>query len=90
MLVNEDVSAGFVASLERLGLIVHRVALLELFGKAGGGPACATLHLPRTLSLPPDAPFRFSAVREVAIARREAIPERLHVSPEFFAGKARG
>lgn len=90
VLVNEDVSAGFLASLERLGLTVHRVALLELFGKAGGGPACATLQLPRSLSLPPEAPFRFSANREAAFARRGAIPEHLHVSPEFFAGKARG
>lgn len=90
VLVNDDVSAGFAASLERLGLTVHRVALLELFGKAGGGPACATLQLPRTLSLPPDAPWRFTTQREVAFSRREAIPERLRVSPEFFAGKARG
>lgn len=90
VLVNEDVSAGFVAALERLGLTVHRVALLELFGKAGGGPACATLHVPRSLSLPSHSPLRYSVNRAAAFARREAIPEQLHVSPEFFAGKARG
>ena len=62
----------------------------ELFGKAGGGPACATLYLPRTLAVPDDAPFRYSVSREAVRRRREAIPARLSVAPEYFAGKARG
>ncbi len=90
VLVNNGVSAGFVAALERLGLTVHPVPLGELFGKAGGGPACATLPLPRSLAIPAHAPFRYSAGRAAAIKRREAIPESLRVSPDFFAGKARG
>jgi hypothetical protein len=90
VLVNEDVSAGFVAALERLGLVVHRVQLLELFGKAGGGPACATLQLPRSVELPATSPLRYSVNRAAAQARKDQIPERLHVAPEFFAGKPRG
>ena len=57
------VSAEFVGELERLGLTTHRVPLFELFGKAGGGPACATLYLPRTLSLPASFPARYTATR---------------------------
>ncbi len=90
VLVNEAVSAGFGSAIERLGLAVHRVPVRELFGKAGGGPACATLPLPATLRVPANAPFRFSVNRAAAVARRETIPERLRVSPEFFTGKARG
>jgi hypothetical protein len=84
------VSAAFVAAIEGLGLRPHRVPLYELFGKAGGGPACATLYLPRSLTVPAEAPFRFSVTREAARRRREAIPDRLTVAPEYFAGKARG
>lgn len=90
VLVPDGVSAGFIATLERLGLTIHRVPLFELFGKAGGGPACATLYLPRSLSVPASAPFRYSASRVAARARRETIPERLRVSADYFAGKARG
>jgi hypothetical protein len=90
VLVPDGVSAKFVADLEALGLEVHRVPLFELFGKAGGGPACATLYLPRTLEVPASAPFRYSATRDAVIARRMRIPERLVVSPEYFAGKSRG
>src|SRR5690606_22795824 len=42
VLVPDGVSPAFIADLERLGLVTHRVPLFELFGKAGGGPACAT------------------------------------------------
>jgi len=66
------------------------VPLYELFGKAGGGPACATLYLPADLSLPDDAPIRYSVQRAAARARRERLPARLEVDPGFFAGKARG
>mgnify|MGYP006201296293 CR=1 FL=1 len=31
---------------------MRRVALFELFGKAGGGPACATLYMPDDLPVP--------------------------------------
>lgn len=90
VLVPDGVSAAFTDALERLGLATHRVPLYELFGKAGGGPACATLYLPRSLTVPVDAPFRYSVSREAVRRRRDAIPERLTVAPEYFAGRTRG
>ena len=90
VLVPDGVSAEFVASIERLGLATHRVPLFELFGKAGGGPACATLYLPRTLELPANLPLRYSVTRDRVRARRERIPEALRVDRAFFAGKPRG
>lgn len=90
VLVPDGVSSGFLDAVTRLGLGIHRVELFELFGKAGGGPACATLYLPKTLAVPSTAPFRYSVSRDTARARRDAIPERLTVSPEFFLGKSRG
>jgi len=90
VLVPDGVSAAFVAELARLGLVTHRVPLFELFGKAGGGPACATLYLPRTLELPEHHPSRYSTTRALVRARRERIPERLHVDPAFFENKPRG
>jgi hypothetical protein len=90
VLVPDGVSAAFIAALEALGLGVHRVPLFELFGKAGGGPACATLYLPKTLEVPANASFRYSATRDTVVARRMRIPERLVVDPAFFAGKSRG
>jgi hypothetical protein len=90
VLVPEGVSAGFEGALNRLGLETRRVPLFELFGKAGGGPGCATLYLPTGLPIPANAPFRYSATREAVRARRERIPARLSVSPEFFRGKRRG
>ena len=61
VLVPDGVSPQFVAAIEKLGLAVHRVPLFELFGKAGGGPACATLYLPRTLDVPAESPLRYSS-----------------------------
>ncbi len=90
VLVPEGVSPRFTATLGRLGLRVLPVPLFELFGKAGGGPACATLYLPADLSLPEEAPIRYSVRRAEARARRERLPERLEVDPGFFAGRARG
>lgn len=90
VLVPDGVSAAFTEHLQRLGLLTHRVPLFELFGKAGGGPACATLYLPRSLVVPDKLTLRYSATRDVVRARRERIPESLHVDREFFAGKARG
>ena len=90
VLVPDGVSAAFIAAIEGLGLTPHGVPLYELFGKAGGGPACATLYLPRTLAVPADAPFRYSVSRDAVRRRRDAIPERLSVAPEYFAGKPRG
>jgi hypothetical protein len=90
VLVPDGVSATFIADLERLGLASHRVPLFELFGKAGGGPACATLYMPRALSLPEKLAFRYSTTRDAVRARRDKIPETLHVDPEYFAGKSRG
>src|SRR5205085_7436358 len=90
VLVPDGVSAKFANAIEGLGLAIHRVPLYELFGKAGGGPACATLYLPRGLRVPAGAPFRYSATREAVHARRERVPEKLTVDPDFFAGKSRG
>ncbi len=90
VLVPDGVSPAFVAAIERLGLGVHRVPLFELFGKAGGGPACATLYLPRTVDVPPSFRLRYSASRDLVRARRNRIPDRLEVDRGFFEGKARG
>ena len=90
VLLPEGASAVFATTIERLGLTTHRVPLFELFGKAGGGPACATLYLPSDLEVPKDAPFRYSSTRAAARARRERIPQKLTVSPDFFRGKRRG
>ncbi len=90
VLVPDGVSPDFTASLEALGLGIRRIALFELFGKAGGGPACATLYLPRNLELPADFALRYSRRREEAQARRERLPERLEVDPAYFAGRKRG
>ncbi len=90
VLVPDGVSADFIASIEGLGLRIHRVPLFELFGKAGGGPACATLYMPANLRLPSDAPVRYSVRKSEARARRQRYPERLLVDPGFFAGKSRG
>jgi hypothetical protein len=90
VLVPDGVSPAFVEHLQRLGLVTHRVPLFELFGKAGGGPACATLYLPRSLALRADLSLRYSVTRAAVRARRERIPESLLVDREFFAGKRRG
>jgi len=90
VLVPDGVSDEFIASLERLGLVTHRVPLFELFGKAGGGPACATLYLPKSLEVPANLPLRYSATQGAVRARRERIPETLQVDREFFEGKSRG
>jgi hypothetical protein len=90
VLVPDGVSAGFVADLERRGLVTHRVPLFELFGKAGGGPACATLYLPRSLSVSESLPLRYSASRDLVRARRDRIPQTLRVDPAYFANKSRG
>lgn len=90
VLVPDGVSPAFIAALEGRGLQTHRVPLFELFGKAGGGPACATLYLPRSLAVPAGHPARYTAVRDRVRARRDRIPEVLQVDPAFFAGKPRG
>ncbi|MBA3463135.1 MAG: hypothetical protein H0T46_24475 [Deltaproteobacteria bacterium] len=90
VLVPDGVSAEFVTALERGGLVSHRVPLFELFGKAGGGPACATLYLPRSLVVPESLPLRYSATRAHVQARRERIPQTLRVDPSYFADKPRG
>ncbi|HEY4238495.1 MAG TPA: hypothetical protein VGM88_01725 [Kofleriaceae bacterium] len=90
LLVPDGVTDRFVADTERLGLVTHRVPLFELFGKAGGGPACATLYLPKSLPVRPQLPFRYSVNRAQVRARRERIPEVLRVDRGYFEGKARG
>jgi hypothetical protein len=90
VLVPDGVSPAFVGAIERLGLATHRVPLFELFGKAGGGPACATLYLPRTLDVPVSLPLRYTATRDAVRARRDRIPETLRVDRAYFEGKPRG
>lgn len=90
VLVPSGVSDAFVSALGDLGLPSRRIALYELFGKAGGGPACATLYLPKNLALPEDSRLRYSVRRDEARARRERLPEKLQVDPGFFAGRIRG
>ena len=90
VLVPDGVSPAFVAAIEHLGLTTHRVPLFELFGKAGGGPACATLYLPKALAVPAALPLRYSASKDAVRRRRERIPTVLRVDREFFAGKPRG
>jgi hypothetical protein len=90
VLVPDGVSVEFIAAMQRLGLVTHRVPLFELFGKAGGGPACATLYLPRNLVVTRDLPLRYSASRDRVRARRERIPELLRVDPSYFAARQRG
>jgi N-dimethylarginine dimethylaminohydrolase len=90
VLVPDGVSPAFVAAIEALGLTTHRVPLFELFGKAGGGPACATLHLPRSLVVPSTHPLRYSATTAEVRARRDRIPELLRVDRAYFEGKIRG
>ncbi len=90
VLVPDGVSNAFVSTLGRLGLVTHRVPLFELFGKAGGGPACATLYLPRSLRVPVDHPSRYTVSRARVHRHRERIPEILRVDPAYFASKPRG
>jgi hypothetical protein len=90
VLVPDGASADFDAALGRLGLAVHRVALFELFGKAGGGPACATLYLPADLAVPTAFSRRFSVREAEARSRLDRLPARLVVDPAYFAGKTRG
>jgi hypothetical protein len=90
VLVPDGVSSAFIDSIARLGLATHRVPLFELFGKAGGGPACATLYMPRSLVVPARLPLRYAATIAEVRARRERIPEVLRVDREFFIGKTRG
>ncbi len=90
VLVPDGVSPELVAQLEGLGLVTHRVPLFELFGKAGGGPACATLYLPRSLAVPENTALRYSVTRDLVRARREQVPELLRVDREFFTGRLRG
>jgi hypothetical protein len=90
LLVPDAASEAFVGSMEGLGLRVRRVPLFELFGKAGGGPACATLYLPKNLALSPKSPLRYSVRRDEARARRERYAEKLLVDSHYFEGRARG
>lgn len=88
VLVPAGVSADFERSLTALGLVSRRILLRELLGKGGGGPACATLHLPASLSIPAAAPLRYTVSRDAIRARRDRIPERLTVAAEYHERKA--
>lgn len=90
LLVPEGVSREFTSAMARLGLSIHSVSLSELFGKAGGGPACATLYLPRNAFVPTQSPLRYSATRDRVWARRDRIPHAIRVDPGYWEGKPRG
>jgi hypothetical protein len=90
LLVPDGVSPAFIASMTRLGLDIHKISLFELFGKAGGGPACATLYLPKTLALPDRAPMRYSMRKDEVAKRRARLPEIVRVDPNYFQGRQRG
>lgn len=90
VLIPDKVSTQYQSDIEAQGLQCHRVPLFELFGKAGGGPGCATLYMPSNLQLPKDAPMRFSQQAEAVENRRERLPDKLTVAPEFFEGRKRG
>lgn len=90
VLMPDGVSPSYQTAVEQLGLTAHRVPLFELFGKAGGGPACATLYMPKNLELPIDTPVRYSATKAKVHARRLRIPRILRISEEYFSGKTRG
>jgi hypothetical protein len=88
ILVPNGVSDAFLATIESLGLQPRKVRVNELFGKAGGGPACATLPLPANISIPETSTLRYSVIREQVAARRERIPTRLMVSSEYYESRA--
>lgn len=90
VLIPDLSSPAFETSMRELGLDCHRLRLYELFGKAGGGPACATLYLPERLELPAHSPLRYSVRRDEIRARRERIPRALTVDPAYFADRRRG
>lgn len=90
VLVPDGVSEAYAAQLRGLGLAVHRVPLFELFGKAGGGPGCATLYMPKNLHVPPTSSLRYSVTREGAHAQRARIPAELRIDAAYFEGKSRG
>jgi N-dimethylarginine dimethylaminohydrolase len=77
-------------SIESLGVTARPVDVSELFGKGGGGPACATLQLPRNLVVPERSPLRYSVSRRAIVDRLERIPSRLLVASEFSAGWSGG
>jgi hypothetical protein len=87
VLVPDGASVDFERSLTELGLVSRRVRLRELLGKGGGGPACATLHLPAKLAIPASAPVRYSVSREAIRARRDRVPARLTVAAAYHARK---
>ncbi len=90
VLIPDGASPAFQKMLEELGLSTHRVPLFELFGKAGGGPACATLYLPRNLTIAKNCPLRYSQRKAEVERRRERLPETVRVDPAYFEGKLRG
>lgn len=91
LLAPQGASQAFVAAMrDDAGLSVIEISLHELFGKAGGGPACATLYLPSNLAVPADFALRYSNQRAQAQARIARLANRLTVAPEYFAGKNRG
>ena len=56
VLMPQNVTEVFETSMKNLGLETQRLPLEELFGKAGGGPACTTLYLPKNLEIPENFP----------------------------------
>ncbi|MCB9667103.1 MAG: hypothetical protein H6715_03165 [Myxococcales bacterium] len=90
VLVPDRVSAAFTDQLIACGRRPHPVGLTELFGKAGGGPGCATLYLPHNLELPPTFAARYSTQQKQAHARTSRVARTLRVESGFYVGRSRG
>lgn len=90
VLIPSGCSAEFIQSLTKLGLQIESVALFELFGKAGGGPACASLYLPKNLNIPTDFSKRYSVRREEAQCYANRLAKTVTVDPAYFAARPRG
>ncbi len=90
LLVPQQASKAFKEVATSSGLSVKELSLNELFGKAGGGPACATLYVPSQVRVPANFPLRYSLQREAALKRRERIPKTLTVDKSYFDNRKRG
>jgi hypothetical protein len=90
LLMAEGASDDFCQRVRDNGLEPYPIRLTELFGKAGGGPACATLYLPRSVHIPDDFRYRYSMQRQKAQQRLNRIARRVTVDPRYFADRSRG
>lgn len=86
LLATAGVSERFESRVRERGLELVRLDLDQLFGVAGGGPACTTLILPADLAVAETSPLRFSRSRQRWHQRQGRIAESVRVDPGFFGG----